>query len=250
MASDAPSSEITARELVHKLANQCIGFHFSNENAFGKTSHAYLLKSSPHASQIASLIAAGSRKGIYNFKSSNGPMTAEHTFLKTLYDYSQAKTSGISISTATVTSIPLKPLSILVKGSMVNSIATICAVKGVIQKTGAFYSVESDIVGALISTSMRVGYATAPGTAAHAIKHPAIHSRLTRSPTLSTFFNVSGFQHSRPMAIAIFNVWVTYSTLKEGYSDAGARFRDATSRKLAQGAYDDALHCALYTIQC
>lgn len=250
MDSDAPSAEITAQELVLKLADQCIGFHFSNENAFGKTTHAYLLKSSKHASQLKSLVAAGSRKGIYDFNGSSLPITAEHVFLKTLYDYSQAKTSGISISTAAVTAIPLKPLAVLVKGSMVNSIATICAVKGVVQKTGAFHSVESDVVGALIATSMRVGYATTPGTAAHAIKHPAILNRLTRSATLSTFFSVSGFQYSRPMAIAIFNVWVTYSTLKEGYSDAGARFRDATSRKLAQSAYDDALHCALYTIKC
>lgn len=240
-------TEVDARALVKNLAGSCIGFHFSNEKAFGKTTHAYLLKSSKQAEPIRSLVSLGAAKGIYDVREST-PATAEIVLIRMLFGFYQAKQNSMAIQIA-MPSVPIQPLSVLVQGSMVNSVATLCMVKGLVQKTGAFSSIESDIVGAMIAASMRIGYNPVPGCAAHAIKHTGVHNRLSRSATLNTFFNTTGFRYSTAMATALFNVWVAYANLKEGYSDAGARFRDSTSRKLAQQAYDDALHTALYTIR-
>lgn len=228
------------------LADKCIGYHFSNEKAFGKTTHAYLLKNSPQAKPLQTLLTLGATKGIYDTRPPT-PQTAEIMLIRMLFDFYQAKVNSISLQSA-ATSAPVQPLAVLVKGSMVNSIATLCMVKGVIQKTNVFASIESDIIGAMIAASMRVGYNPSPGTAAHAIKHVGIHARLSRSATINTFLNITGFRYSTAMATALFNVWTAHANLKEGYSDAGARFRDSTSRKLAQKAFEDALYTALYTI--
>ena len=243
----AENGSFEAKDLVKDLAQTCIGFHFSNEKAFGKTTHAYLLKSSKPGGQLQAVIDGGPAKGIYNISAKGESLTAELQLIRMLFDFYQAKQNSLSIQTSAVLA-PIQPLTVLVQGSMVNSIATPCMVKGVVQKTGAFASIESDIIGFIIAASMRVGYNPSPGSAAHAIKHLGVYQRLTRSATLTAFFNTTGFRHSMAMATALFNVWTAHINLKEGYSDAGARFRDSTSRKLAQAAFDDALHTALYTI--
>ena len=235
-----------AKELVNELAAHCIGFHFSTEKAFGKTTHAYLLKDSTPGTPLTELVAQGVAKGIYDIRNV-ASLTAELHLIRMLFDFYQGRQNSLSIQTSS-SPAPIQPLTVLVQGSMVNSVATPCMVRGVVQKTGAFSSIESDIIGAIIAASMRVGYNPTPGSAAHAIKHTGVYNRLTRSATLNTFFNTTGFRHSITMATALFNVWVAHANLKEGYSDAGARFRDSTSRKLAQAAFDDALHTALYTI--
>lgn len=245
---DKPPTEKTASALVNELASRCIGFHFSNEKAYGKTTRAYLLKTSSHAAGLKRLVDQGAAKGIYDIGRPDRVNYAETIFLRLLFDHCQRKAGGTSIGVQSSFLLPLSPFTVLVKGSMVNSIATVCTVNNIIAKTGAFYLMENEIIGAMIAATKRVGYESRPRTAASAIRNSDIGARLSRTPTLLNFFTMTGFQHSAPMARAVLNVWVAHSTLKEGYADAGARFRDSTSRKLAQSAYDDALYCALYTI--
>ena len=244
---DRVAGPYTAKELVKNLASQCIGFHFSNEKAYGKTSYAYLLKGNPHAAAINELLADQARNGICDLRKSVAVSTGD-MFLRQLQAHGTATASRFSLAPRPAF-LSLEPLVVVVKGSMANSIATPCAVRGIFKKTVAFYQIDNDLVSHILALSARTGYNPQRGTAAFALQNEAIRKRLAQRPTHTHFFQCAGFWKHNAMATAYLNAWVAYATLKEGYSDAGKQFRDLTSRKLAKTAFDDAMYHLLYSVQ-
>jgi len=240
------TGELTPQALVTKIASRCIGAHFSSESAIGKTTHAYLLRSSTHAVALNNLIDAGARRGIYDIGSN--ARTTIALFLVALYRHGSTNEAAFSLVGKSPFTA-LAPLVVLVKGSMVNSVATKCLVRGVVKKTQAFYQLEGEIIGHVLSTVTRVGYSPELRTAAHCLQNERRRTQLSRLPTSENFFETTAFWDSPAMATAYLNVWIAYTTLKEGYNDAGRQFRDSNARKLAQTAFDDAMHIMLYTIQ-
>ena len=242
------TSRATPQALVTKLAANCIGAHFSNEHVYGKTTHAYLFKASPHAKGLSDLLDEGERRGIYDLRPNGRGSTTSRIFLRALLDHTLNASSSVSLAPKS-SYTALEPVTVTVKGSIANCVATRCAVRGFYQKTRACYQLENELVGHIISSSARPGYSPDPGTAAHRLQNAGARAHLSRSPTSDTFFMAAGFWKSPSMATAFLNVWVAYTTLKESYNDSGRQFRDNNSRKLAQTAFDDAMHCMLYTIK-
>ena len=240
------TGEFTPQAIVDLVASQCIGAHFSTEKASGKTTHAYLLRSSSHAASLNDLIENGARRGICNILAP--ARSTSQLFLKALQSHGTPGMTPFSLA-GKQPFVALEPLVVLTKGSMKNSVATRCMVRGIYQKTRAFYQIEGEIIGHVLSAVTRIGYSPEPRTAAHYLQDDRRRSQLSRQPTSASFFDVTSFWASASMATAFLNVWVTYTTLKEGYSDAGRQFRDSNARKLAQKAFDDAMHVMLYTIQ-
>ena len=244
---DRDSGPYSANELVDRLAKECIGFHFSSEKAFGKTTYAFLLQNNPHAAPINDSIKQNIRQSVCDLRGEIAASTGD-MFLRELQKHTQASVTRFSLAPKS-SFLPLKPFVVLVKGSMANSIATPCAVRGIYKKTVAFFQIDADLIGQILSLTARTGYTIKRGTAAHALQNESIRRRLAQQPTFESFFGCTGFWKHQAMATAYLNAWVAYVTLKEGYSDAGRQFRDLTSRKLAKAAFDDAMFYLLYSVQ-
>ena len=222
---------VSSRELVDKFADSCAGAHYSNSKSLGKTTMAYGLKSNSATCQhLVEHMAKLQRKNIL-FNVSNNSST-EALMLQGLWNIETQRMSGRS-------GLPLlSHLHVTVRGSMVDSISTLCILRGVFLKTPVFLSLESNLIMNIISHGTHFGKVPVPGTLSDVFSHEARLSRIRANPTFRDLFMEAGAIRSQAMATAALGVINQYSVVKRGFDDSGARFRDNASRKLAQESYE------------
>ena len=132
---------------------------------------------------------------------------------------------------------------------MVDSIATICVVRGVFIKTSAYMLMESGLIMDIIGKGTRFGEPPVPGTLSSILARGKSADRIRSNPTFKTLFLEAGAIRSMAMATAALDCMTQYSIVRRGFDDSGARFRDNASRKLAQESYDRSLFNFIFLVK-
>lgn len=233
---------IDVEELVDRFANQCAGAHFSNEKALGQTTMAYGLKhNSAHMHHLTAHIDRLRRDNrLFRVEDRS---TTEAIMLADMWH-------GISVErlSARLSAPLLSPLYVSVRGSMVDSISTLCTVKNIYIKTPAFMALEANVIMDIIRTGTQFGKQPITGTLSGILSRPERAARIRATPTFKQLFREAGIARSQSAATAALDVITKHAVVKRGFDDSGARFRDNASRTLAKDAYQTSLFNFVFVV--
>jgi hypothetical protein len=233
---------LSATELVDRFADTCAGAHFSNSKSLGKTTMAYGIVSNINVcKQLSARMTALRHKNLL-FNTQAGSST-ESIMLQGLWSTESKRASE------RMGSHLLSHLYVTTRGSMVDSISTICVVRGVFIKTSAYLLMESGLIMDIVGKGTRFGNTPAPGTLSGVLARDRSADRVRTSPTFKTLFLEAGVIRSAAMATAALDCMAQYSIVRRGFDDSGARFRDNASRKLAGESYERSVFNLLFVVK-
>ena len=234
---------LDAEELVDKFANQCAGAHFSNEKALGQTTMAYGLKSNNSAMHRLTLRIEQLRRENRLFSVGDKSST-ESIMLHDLWD--NISTERVSARVA----LPLlSPLYVSVRGSMVDSISTLCVVQNVFIKTPTYLAIEANVIMDIILTGTQYGRTPQKGTISEILAQPRRSTCIRSNPTFKELMRQAGAVRSQSFATAALDVLSKYAVVKRGFDDSGARFRDNSSRTMAKESYQNSLANFVFVVK-
>ena len=196
----------------------------------------------PRCKQLTDYISSASKTSsvVHINGTSRNP---EQIMLRNLWHAFQSKLA----TNNTETSI-LVPLYVTVRGSMVDSIATVCSVKGYVIKTAHYATVESAVILDIIKTATKFGKTPVPKTISSLLTDKRIYTQMCSQPTFQMLFRHTRLAHGQSLAYAAADVIMNHIIVKRGFTDSGARFRDNSSRKMAQDAYNLVLNNIAYIV--
>ena len=249
MAVIVKTGDLNPTEFVQTLSDTCIGFHFANEKSLGKTTHAFLAKhggsgSKLHAYQKINDELQKDRSIIHL----QDPRVGQRALLALVHTISTSA-MGNRVSQADP-SAHTAPVLLNVKGSAVDSIATLCRIEGYIRLTSEFYSCELEIMSALCREAALIGKSHQQTTVAKRILETNIMptgSRLGIS-NINDFLVKLRLTARADFGIALGSVFKALQVVRRGFLDSGKLFRDNSSRTLAADAYREALYNVLNII--
>ena len=249
MAALTKTEELKPGDFVEKLSDTCIGFHFANEKSLGKTTHAFLAKhdgnaANLHAYQKIHDELQKDRSIIYL----NDTRVGRRAILGLIHSISNNPMSN-RVSQADP-SAHTAPVLLNVKGSAVDSIATLCRIQGYIRLTSEFYSCELEIMSALCREAALIGKSHQQNTVAKRILESNVMptgSRLGIS-NINDLLVKLRLTARTDFGIALGSVFKALQVVRRGFLDSGKLFRDNSSRTLAADAYREALYNVLNII--
>ena len=136
------------------------------------------------------------------------------------------------------------PVLINVKGSAVDSITTLCRIKGYLRLTPEFYTCELEIMSALLREAELIGKSHTKNTVAKRLSSTQLHPSGRRLGVLSLqdLLNVLRMNARPEFGIALASVFKAIQVVRRGFLDSGKLFRDNSSRSLAADAYRESLY--------
>jgi hypothetical protein len=241
--------DVKATTFVEKLADSCIGFHFASDKSLGKTTHAFLAK---HDSQSPALKVYNeieselkSDRSIVDLMSPAHNRKAIVALVRTISTNAMGnRVAQVDLSALTA------PVLLNVKGSAVDSIATLCRIKGYVRLTSEFYTCELEIMSALCREAALIGKSHAHTTVAKRIVEVNVKptgSRLGLANVRDLLIALR-LTTRADFGIALASVFKALQVVRRGFLDSGKLFRDNSSRNLAADAYREAMYNVLNII--
>lgn len=232
--------EITASNFVTELSQKCLGFHFASAKSLGKTTHAFISAKGEMHNKIANEIELD--RAIIN-------MTDTSTLPRALKGLFQSIADNAMQNRLTKEdpSALLAPVLLNVKGSAVDSITTVCRIKGYMRLTSEFYACELEILSAMHREAKLIGPAHTHNTIAKRIASMSNKSMSHKLGTssLREFMVAFRLSHNMEFGIALASVFKALQVVRRGFLDSGKQFRDTSSRSMAANAFRESIYNVL-----
>lgn len=197
------------------------------------------LRNEPPDAYTKIVIEISGDKSIVNLKDTAINKRAVIALVKSI-NSSETSNRITQVDLAALTS----PVLINVKGSAVDSITTLCRIKGYLRLTPEFYTCELEIMSALLREAELIGKSHTKNTVAKRLSSTHLHPSGRRLGVLSLqdLLNVLRMNTRPEFGIALASVFKAMQVVRRGFLDSGKLFRDNSSRSLAADAYRESLY--------
>lgn len=242
MATDHP---LSPTEFFNKINRGFCGFHYRDPRNNGMTSYAVRVESRDSDPIRKYILEHRKQRTIIDIRDDK---TAYDWFNNGMYQSELANRRGVQ-DISSKNRVFFRPVTCLVRGGGAGSVSTLCAVSHVFTKTTYYLTSELSIVCDIVAASERpIGQAIPDRSMVSVLLRDGVISKLKTDSTIYTLLRVCGFMWSRPMAKALITLFMADQNVRRGFDDSGKHFRDLTSRKMAQTAYEEALYNVMYGV--